>query len=97
MSDTVKIENIEVGMSSTYSQTVTDADIKAFAGVSGDHNPVHMSDEYANESRFGKRIAHGLLSASFFLLFLVRSYQDLVVFMLLKACNLNELFLLVIL
>lgn len=66
MSDTVKIENIEVGMSSTYSQTVTDADIKAFAGVSGDHNPVHMSDEYANESRFGKRIAHGLLSASFF-------------------------------
>ena len=62
----MQIDEICVGMSASYSQTITDADIKAFAGISGDNNPVHMSDEYAEDSRFGKRIAHGLISASFF-------------------------------
>lgn len=67
MTDTTdKIDLLEVGMSASYSQTITDADIKSFAGISGDNNPVHMSDEFAKESMFGKRIAHGLLSASFF-------------------------------
>src|SRR5690606_36110134 len=37
-----------------------------YAGLSGDHNPVHVSSEYAASSRFGKRIAHGLMSAGFF-------------------------------
>ncbi|MDQ3202744.1 MAG: MaoC family dehydratase [Pseudomonadota bacterium] len=62
----VPISEIEVGMKASYSQTITDADIKAFAGISGDHNPVHVDSEYAAESRFGKRIAHGLMSAGFF-------------------------------
>ncbi|MDH0444833.1 MaoC family dehydratase [Stutzerimonas stutzeri] len=53
-------------MTVSYSQTITDADIKAYAGLSGDHNPVHVSSEYAASSRFGKRIAHGLMSAGFF-------------------------------
>jgi len=57
---------LKVGMSESYSQTITDADIKAFSGVSGDKNPVHMSDEYAEKSRFKRRIAHGLMSASYF-------------------------------
>ncbi|WP_339898322.1 MaoC family dehydratase [Paraglaciecola polaris] len=60
------IEKIKIGMKVGYSQTITDADIKAFAGISGDHNPVHVSDDYASKSRFNKRIAHGLMSASFF-------------------------------
>jgi 3-hydroxybutyryl-CoA dehydratase len=60
------IDRLGVGMIESYEQTITDADIKAFAGLSGDNNPVHMSDEYAGRSRFKKRIAHGLLSASFF-------------------------------
>lgn len=60
------IHRIEVGMVASYSQTITDADIKAYAGLSGDNNPVHMSSEYAENSRFGKRIAHGLFSAGFF-------------------------------
>ena len=60
------LECIKVGMRSAYSHTVTDADVKAFAGLSGDNNPVHMSDEYAASSRFGTRIAHGLFSAGFF-------------------------------
>ncbi len=62
----ISIEEVEIGMSATYSQTITDSDIKTFAGMSGDKNPVHMSDEYAENSRYKKRIAHGLMSASFF-------------------------------
>ncbi|TCI05424.1 MaoC family dehydratase [Corallincola luteus] len=62
----VPIEAIEIGMTSSYSQTISDADIKAYAGISGDHNPVHVSEEYAESSRFGRRIAHGLMSAGFF-------------------------------
>jgi len=62
----MKFENIKIGMFASYSQTITDADIKSFAGISGDHNPVHMSDEYAKQSRYKKRIAHGMISSSFF-------------------------------
>lgn len=62
----LKIDEIEVGMQAAYSHTVTDADVKSFAGLSGDNNPVHMSDEYAANSRFGARIAHGLFAAGFF-------------------------------
>ncbi len=60
------LREITIGMNASYSQTITDADIKNFAGISGDNNPVHMDDVYAGNSRFKKRIAHGLLSASFF-------------------------------
>jgi 3-hydroxybutyryl-CoA dehydratase len=63
---TIPFEEIKVGMFVTYSQTITDADVKAFAGISGDHNPVHIDDVYAEGSRFKKRIAHGLISGSFF-------------------------------
>ena len=64
--NTLRIEEIKKDMEASYSQTITDADIKSFAGLSGDNNPVHMSDEYAENSKFKKRIAHGLISASFF-------------------------------
>jgi 3-hydroxybutyryl-CoA dehydratase len=60
------IEEMHIGMMASYAQTITDADVKAFAALSGDHNPVHLSEEYAENSRFKKRIAHGLLTASFF-------------------------------
>ncbi|TCH64090.1 MaoC family dehydratase [Acinetobacter sp. ANC 4862] len=60
------INEIQIGMTASYSQTITDADVKAFSGISGDHNPVHVSEEYAKQSRFKDRIAHGLLTASFF-------------------------------
>jgi len=60
------IEDIQIGMKASYTQTITDADVKAFAGISGDHNPVHLNEEYAKDSRFKDRIAHGLLTASFF-------------------------------
>lgn len=60
------IDDIQIDMRASYTQTITDADVEAFAGISGDHNPVHLSEEYAKNSRFKDRIAHGLLTASFF-------------------------------
>ncbi|CAM2822901.1 MaoC family dehydratase [Vibrio neptunius] len=66
ISNGMPIDEIDVGMSVSYSQTITDADVKQFAGISGDHNPVHVDEVYASESRFKRRIAHGLLSGSFF-------------------------------
>ena len=59
-------DEFTVGMTASYSQTITDGDVKSFAGMSGDHNPVHVDEVYAGNSRYKKRIAHGLLSASFF-------------------------------
>ena len=62
----VPIEDIKIGMKVSYSQTITDADIKTYAGLSGDHNPVHVNQEYAEQSRYGKRLAHGMISIGFF-------------------------------
>lgn len=59
------LEDLKVGMTAVYSKTVTEADITAFAGVSGDTNPVHLSDDFARTTMFEGRIAHGMLSASF--------------------------------
>ena len=59
------LEDLEVGQSAMFGRTVTDADIAAFAGVSGDTNPIHLHDGFARTTRFGKRIAHGMLSGSF--------------------------------
>jgi acyl dehydratase len=62
----IPLEEIEVGMEAKYSQTITDADIKAFAGISGDRNPVHLDEKYAENSQFNARIAHGMMTASYF-------------------------------
>jgi len=53
-----------VGDSAEITKTVEEADIQAFAEVTGDHNPIHLDDEFAKTTRFGRRIAHGMLSAS---------------------------------
>lgn len=59
------IEDLEVGMSATYTREVSDQDIQDFASISGDTNPVHLDDEYAAATQFKTRIAHGMLSAAF--------------------------------
>ncbi|HLM25056.1 MAG TPA: MaoC family dehydratase [Pyrinomonadaceae bacterium] len=53
-----------VGDSAEITKTIEQADIDAFAGVTGDHNPVHVDEEFAKTTRFGRRIAHGMLTAS---------------------------------
>lgn len=57
------IEDLTPGMKASMARTVTDADIVMFAGVTGDTNPVHLNEEYANATIFKGRIAHGMLSA----------------------------------
>lgn len=58
-------EELTVGQSAAVSRTVTEADILAFAGVSGDTNPVHLDAEFAASTMFEGRIAHGMLSAGY--------------------------------
>jgi|ERR1051325_5239320 3-hydroxybutyryl-CoA dehydratase len=56
--------DFKVGDQATVSKTITDEDIRVFADLVGDHNSIHLDDEYAGKTRFGRRIAHGMLSAS---------------------------------
>ncbi|HEY0406851.1 MAG TPA: MaoC family dehydratase [Pyrinomonadaceae bacterium] len=55
---------LQVGDTASLSKMITDADIRAFADVTTDHNPVHLDDEFARATKFGRRIAHGMLGAS---------------------------------
>jgi len=57
-------EEIAVGDKANFSKTISEADIYSFAGITGDFNPVHVNEEFAARSRFKKRIAHGMLTAS---------------------------------
>ncbi len=59
------IEDLSAGMTAVFAKTVTEADIVLFAGISGDINPVHLNHEFATETMFEGRIAHGMLTASF--------------------------------
>ena len=58
------LEDLSIGMSAEKTMVVSAEKINAFAELSGDFNPVHMDAEYAATTMFGKRIAHGALSAS---------------------------------
>jgi len=53
-----------VGDSAEVTKKIEQSDIDAFATVTGDHNPVHVDEEFAKTTRFGRRIAHGMLTAS---------------------------------
>jgi acyl dehydratase len=52
------------GDTAEITKTIEQADIDAFADLTGDHNPVHVDEEFAKTTRFGRRIAHGMLTAS---------------------------------
>ncbi len=58
------MEDLVIGMSESLVKTVNEQDIVMFANASGDHNPLHLDEEYARGTRFGGRVAHGMLSAS---------------------------------
>ena len=59
------IDELNVGDSAEFSKTISEADIYLFAGVTGDMNPFHINEEYARETFFKGRIAHGMLMAGF--------------------------------
>lgn len=55
------IDEIEVGETARFTKTITQYDVSAFAGITGDFNPLHVDHEYAADSRFGRPLAHGAL------------------------------------
>jgi 3-hydroxybutyryl-CoA dehydratase len=63
MTGTIVIEDLEIGMKRSLQKLVTDHDIALFAEVSTDRNPVHLDDDYAQDTIFEGRIAHGMLTA----------------------------------
>jgi 3-hydroxybutyryl-CoA dehydratase len=59
----LKFDELTVGRTAEFAKTITEADVILFAGVTGDFNPVHVDAVAASKTRFGGRIAHGMLSA----------------------------------
>ncbi|MEZ5854151.1 MAG: MaoC family dehydratase [Hyphomicrobiaceae bacterium] len=56
-------EDLAIGMEASFAKTISEADIVAFADVTGDKNPVHVDEGYASKTMFKGRIAHGMLTA----------------------------------
>jgi 3-hydroxybutyryl-CoA dehydratase len=54
-------DQVEIGMQASFSKTISEADVYLFAGISGDFNPMHVNEEFARLTQFGRRIAHGAL------------------------------------
>ena len=58
------INEISIGDSASFSKTVSETDVYLFAGITGDFNPIHVNEEFARKTMFGKRIAHGGITTS---------------------------------
>jgi acyl dehydratase len=56
--------NLKVGDTASISRRITDVDIRFFAELTGDNNPVHLDEGFAVKTRFGRRVAHGMFGAS---------------------------------
>jgi len=65
VTDGYKFEDLSIGMTHETHHIIKEEDIQKFAEVSGDFNPLHMDEAYAKTTTFGRRIAHGALTASF--------------------------------
>ena len=59
------IDQIKVGDSAEFAKTVSETDIYLYAGITGDFNPAHVNEAYAQKTFFKTRIAHGMLTAGF--------------------------------
>jgi len=62
----LSFDDISIGQKESFSKKITESMLDEFSKFSGDLNPLHMDDEFARSSTFGKRIVHGMLLASFF-------------------------------
>lgn len=58
-------EDIQIGDKASFTKTISESDVYQFAGITGDYNPVHINSEYAGQSVFKERVAHGILTAGF--------------------------------
>jgi 3-hydroxybutyryl-CoA dehydratase len=61
---TLCFEDLSLGMTERFAKTVAASDVVGFAQVTGDRNPIHLSEHFAAKTPFGTRIAHGLYTAS---------------------------------
>lgn len=59
------IDQLKIGQQASFSKTVAESDVYLFAGISGDFNPAHINQAYAEQTAFKTRIAHGMLAAGF--------------------------------
>ncbi len=59
------IDELEIGEASEFSKTIAESDVYLYAGLTGDFNPAHINEEYAEKTFFKTRIAHGMLPAGF--------------------------------
>jgi 3-hydroxybutyryl-CoA dehydratase len=61
-----RIEDFEPGQHASFSKTFTDEDVRRFIEITGDTNPLHVDDAFAAGTQFGRRVLHGMLTASLF-------------------------------
>jgi acyl dehydratase len=61
-----RIEDFEAGQHAIFSKTFTDEDVRRFIEITGDTNPLHVDDAFAARTQFGRRVLHGMLTASLF-------------------------------
>jgi acyl dehydratase len=61
-----RIEDFEPGQQASFRKTFTEEDVQRFIEITGDSNPLHVDDEFAAKTQFGRRVIHGMLSASIF-------------------------------
>ena len=59
------IDELELGQSAQFSKTISESDVYLYAGITGDFNPAHINQAYAENTAFKTRIAHGMLTAGF--------------------------------
>ena len=62
MAEVTTRNSFQIGERASFTKTVTESDVTTFAGLIGDFNPLHVDAEYARQSRFGQRIAHGIFT-----------------------------------
>jgi acyl dehydratase len=63
---TARIEDFQIGQHATYTKTFTEADMQHFIEITGDMNPLHVDEEFARNTKFGRRVLQGMLTASIF-------------------------------
>lgn len=59
------IDELKLGQSAQFSKTISESDVYLYAGITGDFNPAHINQAYAENTAFKTRIAHGMLTAGF--------------------------------
>ena len=64
--ENLNLDDIKVGMAREFSVSIDEEMVERFANLSGDFNPLHMDEDYAKNTKFQKRVVHGMLLASFF-------------------------------